>query len=72
MPVTDIVRTGDNMSVPQEGMRKANGGKVGLSTMQQCIVSSIYYCPLDQHCSLNKIVFLIHDALSSTSPLCLY
>ncbi len=28
MPVTDIVRTGDKALVPQEGMRKASGGKV--------------------------------------------
>ena len=28
MPVTDIVKTGDKALVPQEGMRKASGGKV--------------------------------------------
>ena len=31
VPVTDIVRTGDKLVVPQEGMRKANGGKVSLA-----------------------------------------
>jgi len=28
VPVTDIVKTGDTELVPQEGMRKASGGKV--------------------------------------------
>ena len=30
VPVTDIVRTGDKAVVPQEGLRKASGGKASL------------------------------------------
>ena len=30
VPVTDIVRTGDKAVVPQEGLRRASGGKASL------------------------------------------
>ena len=30
IPVTDIVRTGDKAVIPQEGLKKASGGKVHL------------------------------------------
>ncbi len=33
MPVTDIVKTGDKALVPQEGLRKATGGKVSIHSL---------------------------------------
>lgn len=41
--MTDIVRTGDKMVVPQEGMRKANGGKVSQASKPLCC----YTCCID-------------------------
>ena len=35
VPVTDIVRTGDKMVLPQEGMRKAIGSKASLCDSQR-------------------------------------
>ncbi|DBA97177.1 TPA: Major surface glycoprotein G [Trebouxia sp. C0004] len=47
VPVTDIVSTGDKALVPQEGMRKASGGKVSL---HMPIVNGCSTCLTFQNC----------------------
>ena len=50
VPVTDIVRTGDKMVVPKEGMRKANGSKVSPSNSQwQCLAGCSTNCIAPWH-----------------------
>ena len=72
MPVTDIVRTGDKALVPQEGMRKASGGKVSfhMPIVNSCS-TCLNYLPA---CAMKQLLLeqcgFPHQMLSKNTKCC--